>query len=100
ARARADLGDRTALGRKTRRGVDGGRLQVGRALREERRRAQRDADERGECTRLGQRRDVYHHDTGGSDRDNRREEAMTNAVVGLVTCSSRTEARRVAKLIL
>src|ERR1039457_5650447 len=73
---------------------------MGRALREERGRALRDADERRGGTRLGQRRGVYHHDLERSDRDNRGEETMTNAVMGLVTCSSRTEARKVARTIL
>ena len=41
-------------------GIDGGGLQMGRALREERGRAQRDADERRAGAGLGKGRDVYH----------------------------------------
>ena len=56
--------------------------------------------ERGEENRVGEGRGLHHHGVDGSDRDNRREETMTNAVVGMVTCSSRAEARKVAKAVL
>src|SRR5271154_7189894 len=47
-----------------------------------------------------QGRDICHHEIDRGDRDHRREETMSDAVVGMVTCPTRTEARKVAKAIL